>query len=190
MPEILNPEQIKSIIESNDEIKFILDTNIILAYLNHRDQFHLEASTAIDGLKVKNVYFIIPHIIIGEFIAHRDRIGAKNLSITGAIKKLDKFLLNTKKFLSGGQAVNASSITNYYLKHKKHKNFTKLGFSDFLILCLAEEVNNIRILTCDKKMYKYGRSVFKKRIYYLPNTSSGMKSDYPRLMADIQRSFK
>lgn len=182
-------EKLKKILESNEVVKFILDTNVIFAYLNAKDQFHVEAKTAVDALSMKGAYFLQPSIILGEVIAHNDRITGKQISTFKAITRLNKFNVQIKNVMTGGPAISTEHILKSYIRHAKHKNFTKLGFSDFMILTLIEEIPNVRILTCDKKMCKYGRSIFEKRIYYLPNSSSDLKSDFVRLMADIQNNF-
>lgn len=169
--------------------KFLLDTNVILAYLNPKAPFHLEAKTAIEGLKTKNVYFVIPYLVIGELIAHRDLIRGK-CSVADALSIVSKFDESLRKRFVGGTPLNLATITTFYQRHSRHRKLTVAGFSDFVILAEAEEIKNVRILTCDALMHSCGKSIFGDRIYYLPNRTKGIRSDYPRLMRDIQNDFR
>ena len=184
------PLEVKEILESNKIIKFLLDTNVILAYLNSTAQFHLEAKTSIDGLIVEQIWFIIPHLVMGEFINHRNLLGKGSVSINSALKSFDKIKKNLNKILLGGTSIDMDTVIHRYKMHGRHKKLTTSGFADFMILTEAEEITNVRILTCDKKMAKCGKTIFKNKIYYLPNKTKEMKSDYPRLMAEIQNQFK
>jgi len=180
---------IQEILESDKTIKFLLDTNVILAYLNAKNDFHLEAKTSIDALVLKDVWFIIPHLVMGEFIAHRNLLGKGNYSVNKALDNFSNFREKLKNTLLGGPPLNAKIIIDFYKKHSKYKKLTASGFADFMILVQAETINNIRVLTCDKKMYDCSKSIFKKRIYYLPSRTKKIKSDYPRLMLEIQQGF-
>lgn len=183
-------KEVNDIISSNEKAKFLLDTNVIFAYLNKKSPFHLEAKSSIDALKIKkNTWFIISYIVMGEFIAHKEQIGIGQCSIKKALKSLELFIGSLKNSLHGGPALDTKIVMERYKKHSRRVRFIEAGFTDFMILTQAEEVNNIRILTCDKKMYKCGKSIFKDRIYYLPNVSNGIKSDYPRLMLEIQQKL-
>jgi predicted nucleic acid-binding protein len=185
----LPPEELKKIIEDENIPKFLLDTNVILAYLNSDSQFHTEAKTSIEGIKAKKAWFVLPYLVIGEYIAHKNLV-KKKCSINEALKILNKFDKSLNNRLVGGTPLNLETITGIYLKHARHRKLTSAGFSDFMILAEAETIKNIRILTCDKKMYKCGKSIFGERIYYLPNQTKDVKSDYPELMRDIQNNFK
>ncbi len=186
----LERSKLVKIIEDGNIPKFLLDTNIILAYLNQNEQFHVEAKTAIEGLKAKKAWFMIPYLVVGEFLARRNLIGGKNYSIKDALKVLDKFDTGLKNRLVGGTPLNLQNIISFYKKHSRHSKLTGAGFNDFVILAEAVDINNIRILTCDKRMYICGKTIFKDRVYYLPNNTKSIRSDYPRLMSDIQNNFK
>lgn len=185
----LEVSEITKILENINIVKIFLDTNVIIGYLNSNSPFHLEAKTAIEGLKAKKVWFIIPHLVIGEFIAHRSLI-SKKISIKEALKILNKFDKDIKQRLVGGTPLNLQNITDFYKKHSKHTKLTNAGFADFIILAEANEIKDARILTCDKGMYSCGKSIFREKIYYLPNQTKKVKSDYPRLMSEIQNNFK
>lgn len=178
------------IIDDPNIVKVMLDTNVILAYLNNNSPFHLEAKTSIEGLKAKNICFIISHLVIGEFIAHKDLINNKKISINDCLSILNKFILDLKKNLVGGPSINLNNVIKFYREHSKHRKLTQASFSDFIILAQAAGIKNVSILTCDKKLYSCGKSIFSNRIYYLPNRTPKVKSDYPRLMCDIQNNFK
>ncbi|MCX6784366.1 MAG: PIN domain-containing protein [Candidatus Komeilibacteria bacterium] len=73
---------------NSDQPKFGLDTNVIIAYLNLNNEFHLEATTAIDALIANKILVLIPHIVLGELIAHRNLlIKGKNYSIRKILQK-------------------------------------------------------------------------------------------------------
>lgn len=182
------PESVR-IIEDENTPKFLLDTNVIFAYLNSNNQFHLEAKTAIEGLKAKKVWFVIPYLVIGEFIAHRNLIMKNKPSIRIALRTLSKFDKSLGNRLVGGTPLDLQIIIDLYRKHTKRRKLTNAGFADFVILAEAEKIKNIRILTCDKKMYDCGSSIFRNKIYYLPSRTKSIKSDYPRLMRDMQNDF-
>lgn len=185
----MEKEPVSSIVASKDKLKVILDTNVIFAYLNPKDEHHFEAESVVSGFITKKTYFFIPHIILGEFIAHKDRINGKKISIRKALNFFDKFT-SKLQFLSGGPGIDSQRILKAYRKHSRHRKVVECGFSDFMILTMGEEIENIRIITCDKKMCKLGKTIFKDRIYYLPNNSKDFKSDYPRLMSELQNNFQ
>lgn len=172
----------------SDTPKILLDTNVIFAYINPKNQFHLEAKSAVDALNIKGYYFLFPHIILGEFLNHRSLIGGKP-SVRTAITKISNFQRSLTNKLMGGRAIDTKQILKSYLRHYRHADLTKNGLSDFLILTEVEDINNIRLLTCDKKFYICGKKIFKKNIYYLPSRSKGVKSDFARLMLEIQKDF-
>ncbi len=179
------------ILEDINILKFVLDTNVIFAYLNSDNPFHFESKTVIDGLKTKKAWFVIPHVVVGEFIANRDLINKKiSININKALDILKRFDTSVERRLVGGTPLNLQNIINIYKKHTRHNKLTKAGFADFIILAAADEIKNVRILTCDKDMYSRGKSIFKDRIYYLPNQTKSVKSTYPRLMSEIQNNFK
>jgi len=186
--EVKSEERIKEILESKDIVKFSFDTNVMFAYLKQKDTFHLEAKTAIDGLVLKNVYFVVPYFILGEFIAHRKLLG-KNFSVRKAIQEYAKFEAKLKNRIIGGEPLTIETILRFYRNCSRHRKFLDLSFSDFVILSLLGEIKNVRILTCDKKMKRCGESRFKNCIYYLPSHTKGLKSDYPKLMSEIQSDF-
>lgn len=186
---VASVEDLASIVEDQSKPKFLLDTNVVLAYLNSNSPFHTEAKTAIEGIKAKKAWFVLPYLVIGEYIAHKNLI-KKKCSISEALKILSEFDEGLKNRLVGGTPLDLETITALYRKHARHRKLTGAGFSDFMILAEAENIKNIRILTCDKKMYDCGKSIFGDRIYYLPNQTKGIKSDYPRLMKDIQSNFR
>jgi len=180
----------KVVLDSGKFIKFLPDTNTLFAYLNSNNQFHYEAKSSIDALNLKtNVWILVSHLSIGEFLSHRNLIGRGTYSIKRTIDVLIKFLDSLNRHLYGGVALNSDTIIKRYKKHSKHRKFTSAGFIDFMLLVQAEEISNARILTCDKNMYKCGKSVLGEKIYYLPNNSKDIKSDYPRLMLEIQNDF-
>lgn len=175
---------------NSDKSKFCLDTNIIIAYLNPNNEFYLEANTAITALVANKVLILIPHIILGELIAHRNLlVKGKKCSIHEVIKIFRKFVKSLPNCLLGGPSLNIDLIEQYYKKHSRHTKLTESGFADFVILCQISELKNSHVLTCDKKMYQCGKTIFKNRIYYLPN-KSGFKSDYARLMSEMQKMKK
>lgn len=178
------------IIENPSILKFLLDTNVVLAYLNNKNPFHLEAKTSVDALRTRGFYFVISYITIGEFIAHRELIGNKNKSIQKGIEVLKRFDASLDKRLVGGPPMHLSVVIEYYKKHSRHSKLTKAGFSDFMILAQAHEIKNVRVLTCDKKMYDCGKTILRDKIYFLPNSTKGVRSDYPRLMSEIQNNFR
>ncbi|OGI27362.1 MAG: hypothetical protein A2359_04545 [Candidatus Moranbacteria bacterium RIFOXYB1_FULL_43_19] len=180
----------EEIINSSQLIKVFLDTNVIFAYLNNNNNFHLEAKASLDALRLKkNVWIIVSYLTMGELISHRNLMKKGACSVQNALDLFDKFLAGFERNLFGGPALNQDTIAKNYKKHSRHKSFIKAGFTDFLLLTQAEEIKNVRILTCDKKMHHCGKTIFGNRIYYLPNQSPGIRSDYPRLMAEIQNNF-
>ncbi len=181
--------EVAEILGDKNVLKFVLDTNVILAYLSNNNPFHFEARTVIEGLKTKKIWFVMSYLVLGEFIANRDIID-KKLSVKKALDVFLKFDKGLDKRLIGGAPLNVNNIIDVYKKHTKHNKLTKAGFADFIILAEGCEIENSRILTCDKDMYSRGKSIFRDRIYYLPNQTKNIKSDYPRLMNEIQNNFK
>ena len=186
----LELKEIGEILNSKQQIKFIIDTNVIISYLNSSNQFHLEALTSIDALIVKKAYFIIPYLVVGEFISHRSLLKRGNVSIKKALDFFNQFREKVKRVLTGGPSLNFEKVISQYARYSRSRKLTDAGFVDFMILTQAEEINNVRILTCDKKMVDCGRTIFKDKIYYLPNKSKDINSDYPRLMKEIQDDFR
>ena len=89
------------------------------------------------------------------------------VSIERAISALDKFQKFLGSWVKGGPAINLENIIAFYKKHARQWRFTEGGFVDFMILAAAEDINNVRILSCDKDMCTRGRRIFHDRIYSL-----------------------
>lgn len=182
-------EELKKVFESKTDIKVVLDTNVILAYINPNNQFHLEALTSLDGLSHKKAVYFIPHFVIGELLANRKLLAKGEDSIAKAFQIIDKFEKKIHRVLSGGKAIDTATIRHLYVKHGRHIKFTQSGFADFIILAITETIPYARLLTCDRGLFSCGESIFKDRIYYLPSAGK-TKSDYPRLMKELQSGFK
>ena len=133
---------------------------------------------------------MIPYLVVGEFISHRDLLKKGSVSIKKALDLFNQFIKTTNRILIGGSSLNLEKVISQYSKFSRSKKLTEVGFIDFMILTEAEEIKNIRILTCDKKMVDCGHRIFKNKIYYLPSKSKDIHSDYPRLMKEIQDDFK
>lgn len=184
--ETIKKAGIDSVLEDSSKLKILLDTSTLKAAIFSKERFHLEAKTSIDALRLKGAWFVLPHIVIGEYIARRGT-GGSNISVKSALAELTKFEKWIGQKLVGGPPISLHTIVENYKRHSRHRKLTKSGFMDFLILCTAESMKNIWILTCDKQMKENGSTIFKEKIYYLPSTATdGTKSDYPRLMNDIQ----
>lgn len=177
-----NGRKITELINSESILKVVLDTNIIVGYLDENHKFNFECSTVIDCLKTKKAIFFIPHLVMGEFI----KVWSKNkkCSTKKSIDTLLKFIGSLKNFYYGGPSVDAETVLTRYSKHSRKKTFTGADFVDFMILTEAENIKNVKIITCDLRMFKAGKGVFKRNIYYLPK-SKKIKSHLSRLIEDI-----
>lgn len=188
--EPVNKQTADEVIADSQHIKFLLDTNVLLALCNPKSPFYLEVNTALDALNhKKQVWLVISYITLGEFLAHRNLLPVGKKSVTAALQIYGNLEDRFSRILSGGPPLNLSTVTELYKKHAKKRAFSRAGFADFVLLSQVESMKNGRLLTCDKGMSLCGKSVLKNAVYYLPNNSD-VKSDFVRLMAEIQNDFK
>ena len=180
------PKQSESgeILKSDSKLKVYLDTNVIIAYLDERHPFHYEAKVIIDPLKQEECYFFIHYLCIGEFISSWRKL--KNESVNKIITRFEKFLNLLKHYYRGGQVLHVDTILKNYKEHSRHIKLLSAQLNDFLILTAAAKIKNIKIITCDRGMYKAGRRIFRENIYYLPFATSKGRSDLSRFIKDME----
>ena len=185
----ITPEEVYEILIAEDKFKLLIDSNVLMAYLDENHKFHYEASVIIDPLKKQNCYFFLHYIVIGEFISQW--MEYKESNVEKAISLIKNFSGSLKFSLNGGRPLTTDLIFSSLRKHSKHKNFLKAHFNDFLILAEAENIKNIKIVTCDKAMCDAGKNIFKKNIYYLPFQTKKGKSELRRFIQDMEQvSFR
>ncbi len=176
-------KDIEAILKSEEKLKILMDSNVIIAYLDPDHKFNYEASVIIEPLKDKNCYFFIHPLVVGEVI--NILMDIKKISAKTAIEKVANFCDSLKFTLGGNVPLSRDFIFSIFHKHSRHKKFIKAHFNDFLILNSVEGVKNIKIVTCDKGMQEAGKSIFKKNIYYLPLKTSKSKTELTRFLADM-----
>lgn len=160
-------EEIESIFESSGKLKLLLDSNVLIAYLDNSHKFNYEAKAIIDPLKDKDCYFFIHYLVLGEFI--NKWIELKKSGVAEAIKILEGHIFKKLKYtLIGGVPMHSKMIFSIFKKHARHKKFIQAHFNDFMILTGVENIKNIKIVTCDKAMHEAGKSIFKKTFIIYP----------------------
>ncbi|MDP2864182.1 MAG: PIN domain-containing protein [bacterium] len=177
----------KEILKSEKYPKVLPDTNMLIGYSIEDDKYNYEAEIAINALKKKSFYFIIPSLVVGEFISKYSE--KKNISTKKAIEYFENNLLDKLGYsLRGGKSLNLDEILRRYIKISRKRTCRKLQFNDFMILSEVADIKKIKIITCDRTMFLGGRNLFQKDIYYLPNKYKKriIKSDLSRLINDIR----
>lgn len=175
-----------TLIADENKLKCVMDSSVLLSYLNPNDENHYVSKIAVDALKTKLSIFVIPHLVIAEYIGKRTVVG-KKLSVTQALELFNKKVVkDLGHVLVGGPNINLDLITNYYKRHSRHSKLTGARFNDFFILTQAEQMKNCILITNDYQMYQCGKNLYKKKIYYLPK-KEGVTKDFLRLVADLQK---
>jgi len=177
----------EDILKSEKLPKVIPDANILIGYAIKDDKHSYVSRIAVKALIEKGFCFILPALVIGEFISIYSE--KKKTSTKNAVNYFLKKLLNElKNSLRGGPGIDLDKILERYTVFSKKQACKKLQFNDFMIISEALLIKNIKIITCDRQMYLLGKRFLEKNIYYLPDKYEGkkIKSDLNRLNDDIR----
>lgn len=160
------------------DVRVMLDTSVLLAYVNERDTHHLSVASALGAIKPYVPSILIPSVVLMEVMG---KLIKRNKCTSASAEKLLKKALREFDARHEIAELNRDYILDRYKEYAKGNLHTLSGV-DFYIAVEAISADAI-LLTCDVEMHGKTRSRHAKTFLLAAG-----KSELARLVKHLDKA--